>query len=103
MKRSRLASFGERRLIALLPLLILVTPAFGADVGERKFIRQGMSEGEVFLRIGKPDSESADTGHDSTFVIKRWIYLPARGDSQTITTVVLQQGKVIEVERKTVR
>ncbi|MFO1385960.1 MAG: hypothetical protein U1F55_07190 [Chitinivorax sp.] len=33
-----------------------------ADASERKFIREGMSEAEVLLQIGKPDSESIDSG-----------------------------------------
>ncbi len=33
----------------------------------------------------------------------RWSYLPAAGDPQTITTVVFDYGKVVEVERKMVK
>ena len=59
-----------------------------------------MSEGEVLMKIGKPDSESVDTGGGATVAVKRWIYLPTAGDQQTLTTVVLRDGKVIEVTRK---
>ena len=31
--------------------------ALAADARERGFIRQGMGEGEVLLKIGKPDHE----------------------------------------------
>lgn len=45
------------RYFALLAALI-ATSLFAADAAERKFIREGMSEGEVLLKLGKPDSES---------------------------------------------
>ena len=79
------------------------TSAFAADAGERKFIREGMSEGEVLMKIGKPDSQSEDTGGGAKVTIKRWIYMPTYGDAQTMTTVVLEQGKVKEVTRQVLR
>jgi hypothetical protein len=84
----------------LLALLAFTSSAIAADPSERKFIREGMSEGEVLMKIGKPDSESVDTGGGATVTVKRWIYLPTAGDQQTLTTVVLRDGKVIEVTRK---
>jgi hypothetical protein len=84
----------------LLALLAFTSLAIAADPSERKFIREGMSEGEVLMKIGKPDSESVDTGGGATVTVKRWIYLPTAGDQQTLTTVVLRDGKVIEVTRK---
>jgi hypothetical protein len=93
------------RAIALAAFLMMcaISSAFAADAAERRFIRDGMSEGEVLMKIGKPDSESFDTGGGATTTIKRWIYLPTPRDQQTMTTVVLQNGKVIEVERKVVK
>lgn len=85
-------------LVALL-LMFCVSSAFAADASERKFIREGMSEGEVLMKIGKPDSESIDTGGGALVTAKRWIYFPAYGDQQTMTTIVLKDGKVIEVNR----
>jgi hypothetical protein len=58
-----------------------------------------MSEAEVLVKIGKPDSESIDSG-GAWVTVKRWIYLPAPGDSQTLTTITLREGKVISVERQ---
>jgi len=52
------------------------------------------------MKIGKPDSESVDSGGGATVTVRRWIYLPASGDQQTTTTIVLQNGKVIEVTRQ---
>jgi hypothetical protein len=73
--------------------------AAAVDVAERKFIVPGMSEGEVVARIGAADMTSGGKGRKTS----RWSYLPAPGDPQTITTVVFDYGKVIEVERKVVK
>jgi hypothetical protein len=70
-----------------------------ADIAQRRFIVPGMSEGEVVARIGSPDMSSGGKGRKTS----RWSYLPAAGDPQTITTVVFDYGKVIEVERKVVK
>ena len=80
--------------------LIMALPVFAADAGERRFITSGMTEGEVLMKIGKPDSQSEDTGGGAKVAVKRWIYLPAPGDSQTMTTIVIKNGKVEEVNRK---
>ncbi len=73
--------------------------AYAADT-DRKFIREGMSEGEVLVKIGKPDSESSDSGGGAKVVVKRWIYLPSPGDPQMLTTIVIREGKVTEVSRQ---
>jgi Domain of unknown function (DUF4124) len=73
--------------------------AAAADNTQRRFIVPGMSEGEVVARIGSPDMSSGGKGRKTS----RWSYLPAAGDPQTITTVVFDYGKVIEVERKVVK
>jgi hypothetical protein len=69
------------------------------DIAQRKFIVPGMSEGEVVAKIGQPDMTSGGKGRKTS----RWSYLPATGDPHTITTVVFDFGKVIEVERKVVK
>ena len=84
----------------LLAIMMAASSAFAADVSERKFIQEGMSEAEVLVKIGKPDSESVDSGGGASIMVKRWIYLPTPGDSQTITTITLREGKVINVERE---
>lgn len=90
-----------RQIVGVILLLVFcASSSFGAATSERKFIREGMSEGEVLVKIGKPDSESIDSGGGATETVKRWIYLPAPGDQQTITTIVLKNGKVVEVTRK---
>jgi len=84
----------------LVTLYFMASIASAADAGERRFIRAGMTEGDVLLKIGKPDSASEDTGGGSKVTVKRWIYLPTSGDQQTMTTIVLKEGKVQEVSRK---
>ena len=71
--------------------------AFG-DPNERRYLRPGMHEGEVMAKLGPPDMKSGGNRRQS-----RWTYLPVPGDPQTLTTVVFDAGKVIEVERKVVR
>ncbi len=70
----------------------------GGDPAERRHIGIGMSDGEVVTRIGEPDMTS---GKGRKLV--RWTYMPVAGDAHTITTLVLDFGKVVEVERKVVR
>lgn len=79
---------------------VFAVNVLAADAGERKFIREGMSEAEVLQKIGKPDSQSEDTGGGAKVTEKRWIYMPAQGDARTMTTVVLKRGKVEEVARQ---
>lgn len=90
-----------KKLLSMCLLLLVASFAVAAaSAKERRFIYVGMSEGEVLEKIGKPDSESIDTGADAKEIVKRWIYLPTADDPQTVTTVVLQKGKVIEVTRE---
>jgi hypothetical protein len=67
------------------------------DAAQRRFIREGMSEGEVIFKIGRPDVSS----HARKGV--QWAYLPAAGDSDTLTTLTFTGGKVSAVERKIAR
>ena len=69
------------------------------DPAERRHIHLGMHEGEVMARIGPPDMKSGGGSRK----LARWTYMPVAGDPQTLTTVVLDYGKVVEVERKVVK
>lgn len=91
--------FDRLRLVAFL-LAFASLSAWAADASDRKFIHDGMSEGEVLMKIGRPDSESVDTGGGAKITVKRWIYMPTNGDSQTMTTIVIKDGKVTEVSRQ---
>ncbi len=92
-----------RKILIAAFLLVASASVLAADASERKFIREGMSEGDVLMKIGKPDTESEDTGGGAKITIKRWTYLPAYHDDQTMTTIVLERGKVKEVIRKIAR
>lgn len=69
----------------------------GGDPAQRRYLAIGMHEGEVLARAGAPDMKSG--GGKAA----RWTYLPHAGDAQTLTTVTLEQGRVVDVERKVVR
>lgn len=68
----------------------------GADAAERKFVRAGMSEGEVVARLGRPEV----TSRGSKLSAARWTYLPSARDPDTITTITFANGVVASVERK---
>ena len=70
--------------------------AGAGDPAERRHVQLGMHEGEVLARLGMPDLRSGGGGRK----LARWTYMPVPGDPQTLTTVVFEYGKVIEVERK---
>jgi len=72
--------------------------ATAGDPAERRHVQLGMHEGEVLARLGAPDMRSGGGGRK----VARWTYMPVAGDPQTLTTVVFEYGKVIEVERKVV-
>ena len=72
--------------------------ASAGDPAERRHLQLGMHEGEVLARLGAPDLRSGKGGGK----VARWTYMPVPGDPQTLTTVVFEYGKVIEVERKVV-
>ena len=48
-----------RKVLALVCLVASFSVMAG-DPAERKFVREGMTEGQLLVKIGKPDSESAD-------------------------------------------
>ena len=72
--------------------------ANAGDPAERRHVQLGMHEGEVLARLGTPDLRSGGGGRK----VSRWTYMPVPGDPRTLTTVVFEYGKVVEVERKVV-
>jgi hypothetical protein len=70
------------------------------NAAERRFIRLGMSEAEVIMRIGRPDVQAKGQGKKSG---RRWSYFPAAGDAETLTTLTLAGGQVVDVERHIAR
>ena len=77
--------------------------AFAADANERKFIRAGMGEGEVLLKIGKPDHEAFIRIVKGEAEEKTWSYFPHSRDPQTLTIVRFHAGVVTRVDRKIAR
>jgi len=90
-------------LTAVLLYVFACLPAWAADAAERRFISPGMTEAQVLLKIGKPDSESIDSGGAALVTVKRWTYMPDSRDPQTVTTVVLRNGKVQSANREVTR
>ena len=74
--------------------------AAAVDARERGFIRQGMAEGEVLFRIGKPDHEAVVRDVKGQAEEKTWTYFPDSRDAQTLTIITLRAGVVSNIERK---
>ena len=84
-------------------LVAAASSTFAQDARERGFISNGMQEGEVILRIGKPDHEALVKDIKGKPEEKTWSYFPHARDPQTLTTITLVGGVVVDVERKVVR
>jgi hypothetical protein len=69
------------------------------DAAERAHLRAGMSQGEVLARLGEPDTRAGGKGNRHA----RWTYLPAPGDPETITTLIVANGVLVEIDRKVVK
>lgn len=65
------------------------------DPAERRHLHTGMSEGEVLARVGPPN---ATTGQKNAKLV-RWTWFPVEGDPETVTTVTLSSGIVVNVDR----
>ncbi len=90
--------------VALFASLSLVSAlVWAADAAERGFIRKGMKEGEVVLKIGKPDHETFIRNVKGLPEEKTWTYFPHTNDPQTLTLLTLKAGVVEAVERKIAR
>jgi hypothetical protein len=90
--------------LLLASLLLSASHGAGAiDARERGFVRQGMHEGEVLFRIGKPDHEAFVQDAKGRPEEKTWTYFPHPRDPQTLTILTLRSGVVAGVERKVVR
>lgn len=94
------------RTLTLAPAALLALAAVAAhanDPRERGFIREGMPEGEVVWRIGKPDHEAFIRNVKGQPEEKAWTYMPHHRDPQTLTIITLRSGVVASVERKIAR
>ncbi len=68
------------------------------DARLRKFLRPGMSEGEVVARVGRPDTTGARNRKGT-----RWTYMPVAEDANTITTLTFEEGKLADIDRRVIR
>ena len=105
----RKASTLEKQSMPFLkPLLFLLLSAssmgvLAVDARERGFIREGMAEGEVLFRVGKPDHEAFVRDERGRPEVKTWTYFPDSRDYQTLTIITLRAGVVSTIERKIAR
>ena len=74
--------------------------ALAADARERGFIGLGLAEGEVLLKVGRPDHEAFVSNIKGQPEEKTWTYFPHPRDPQTLTIITLRAGVVTNVERK---
>lgn len=85
---------------ALVCLALVSMSTFASDARERKYIREGMGEGEVVLKIGKPDHEAFNRVVRGLPEQKTWTYFPHARDPQTMTVLTFHAGVVSRVDRK---
>jgi hypothetical protein len=86
-----------------LATLLIAGPLWAADANERRFVREGMQEGEVLHRIGPPDHEAVTSGAKGLPEEKTWTYFPTARDAQTLTVLQFRAGVVTSVERRIAR
>lgn len=91
------------RFCALALAVSVCAAALGADANERKFLGEGIGEGEVLLKIGKPDDEAFIRVVRGEPEEKTWSYFPHTRDSQTFTILTFHSSLVTRVERKIAR
>lgn len=89
--------------LVLVVLGMLALGSHAVDAKERGFIREGMGEGEVLFRIGKPDHEAFIRNLRGQPEEKTWTYFPHSRDPQTLTVITFKAGVVAVVERKIAR
>ena len=93
----------QTRWVAAVCALVCSVAVAAQDARERRFVRQGMHEGEVLLRVGKPDHEAFIRNVRGQPEEKTWAYFPHPRDPQTLTIFTLRAGVVSTIERKIVR
>jgi hypothetical protein len=73
-------------------------PVHEGNPAERRHLRVGMSEGEVIARVGPPDLTTGKGRRQA-----RWTWMPVPGDPDTITVVLFDVGRAVEIERTVVK
>ncbi len=103
IEKFNLKPMTSTRFVVVCLLALAATPGLAADAGERKFIRKGMGEGEVVLKIGTPDHEAFQRVVRGQPEEKSWTYFPHARDPQTMTVITFHGGLVTRVDRKIAR
>ena len=93
----------SRRYWPVLLLALASVSTLAADARDRRFINKGMAEGEVLLKIGKPDHEALHRGARGEPEEKSWTYFPHTRDPQTVTILRFHSGLVTDIQRKIAR
>jgi len=94
---------NSKKSAAFFSLVLVVTATLAADARERRFISKGMGEGEVLLKIGKPDYEAFTRVVRGEPEQKAWTYFPTVRDPQTLTIITFHSGMVTRIDRKIAR
>ncbi len=59
-------------------------------------LQAGMSEGELLLRAGRPDSESVENFRND--IVKTYYYFPT-ASNPWVTAITLRGGKIVNIDR----
>jgi hypothetical protein len=78
------------------PMVVAQSDARGMAFDVFIRLQQGMSEGELLLRAGKPDSQSVENMRND--IVKTYYYFPTSSDPW-ITTIRLEGGRSASLER----
>lgn len=84
-------------------LALASVSALVAGARERGFIRKGMGEGEVVLKIGKLDHEAFHRDVRGEPEETTWTYFPHARDLQTVTILRFHSGLLTDIQRKIAR
>jgi len=103
LEQGKAMNSQQTRWVAAVCALVCSVAVAAQDARERLFIRPGMHEGEVLLRVGKPDHEAFIRNVRGQPEEKTWAYFPHPRDPQTLTVFTLRAGVVSTIERKIVR
>ena len=86
----------------LLAWLLMLSSAlvWAVDARDRSFLSVGMGEGEVIVKIGKPDHEAIVKSVKGQPEEKTWTYFPHPRDPQTLTVLTFRAGVLDKIDRK---
>lgn len=112
--------FSKALLVSVLASTSTSAFAQKPDASERKFISQGMQQGEVVREIGMPDYQNSYVktqpcygmveGYNGSrevvvtqcgppIQVEVWTYNPAPHDHQTMTVITFENGVVTNIKR----